>query len=113
MPVASFNLINLGLGLTRIPLRTYVLTTMLCMVPGAVGYSYVGFAGRRALMGEENWMQALTAALAIMAALGLLPFLVRRLHFMRRARQAGEGRLQSRDPEAPAGSWREEPQGRA
>lgn len=38
IPIFPFNLLNYGLGLTRIPFRTYVFWSWLCMLPGTVLY---------------------------------------------------------------------------
>ena len=105
VPVAPFNLLNLGLGLTRIPLRTYVLTTLLCMLPGTVGYSYLGFAGREALLGGRAWMQTGAAALAVLAVLVFLPLLVRRFGAMRRAERAANDRADGESAVAGKTSW--------
>src|SRR6266540_189456 len=54
VPLFPFNLSNYVLGLTRIPLHHYVLATLVCMAPGAVAYTWLGHAGRRALSGETD-----------------------------------------------------------
>ena len=54
VPLFPFNLSNYVLGLTRIPLRQYVLATFVCMAPGAVAYTWLGYAGRGALAGEDK-----------------------------------------------------------
>jgi uncharacterized membrane protein YdjX (TVP38/TMEM64 family) len=38
IPIFPFNLLNYGFGLTRIPFRTYVFWSWLCMLPGTVLY---------------------------------------------------------------------------
>jgi uncharacterized membrane protein YdjX (TVP38/TMEM64 family) len=38
IPIFPFNLLNYGFGLTKIPFRTYVLWSWLCMLPGTVLY---------------------------------------------------------------------------
>ena len=45
VPLFPFNLSNYALGLTRIPLRHYVIATFVCMAPGAVAYTWLGHAG--------------------------------------------------------------------
>src|SRR5712692_250155 len=54
VPLFPFNLSNYALGLTQIPLHHYVLATLVCMVPGAVAYTWLGHAGRGALSGEAD-----------------------------------------------------------
>jgi len=56
VPLFPFNLSNYVLGLTGIPLHQYVIATFICMVPGAVAYTWLGYAGRGALsFGERAW----------------------------------------------------------
>ncbi len=79
VPLFPFNLLNYALGLTRIPLRTYVFTSLVCMLPGTAGYTYLGAFGREALTGGENLVQKGIIALAVVAALIFLPLFIRRL----------------------------------
>ena len=78
VPLFPFNLLNYAFGLTRISLRTYILTSFICMAPGTAGYTYLGFAGREALVGGEDLIKKGVIALAVFAALVFLPILVRR-----------------------------------
>jgi uncharacterized membrane protein YdjX (TVP38/TMEM64 family) len=78
VPFFPFNLLNYALGLTRIPLWHYVLATVICMVPGAFAYAWLGYAGREALAGNESAIQYGLIALALLAAVAFLPRLVRR-----------------------------------
>lgn len=79
VPLFPFNLSNYVLGLTRIPLHQYVLATLVCMAPGAVAYTWLGYAGRGALAGEPNAIRYGLLALGLLAAIALLPRLLRRL----------------------------------
>jgi uncharacterized membrane protein YdjX (TVP38/TMEM64 family)/rhodanese-related sulfurtransferase len=79
VPLFPFNLSNYALGLTRIPLRDYVLTSLLCMVPGVVAYAWLGHAGRSALAGEADAIRYALLALGLFAAIALLPRLLRRI----------------------------------
>ncbi len=85
VPLFPFNLLNYALGLTRIPLRTYVLASAAFMLPGIAGYVYLGTLARDALVGGENLVRTIIIALAVFAMLVFLPLLVRRI----RARRAG------------------------
>jgi rSAM/selenodomain-associated transferase 2 len=49
------------------------------MLPGAVAYTYLGFAGREAVAGGEGLIQKGLIALALLAAAAFLPRLVARL----------------------------------
>jgi uncharacterized membrane protein YdjX (TVP38/TMEM64 family)/rhodanese-related sulfurtransferase len=79
VPLFPFNLLNYALGLTRIPFRPYLLATLVFMLPGAVAYTYLGFAGREAVAGGEDLIQKGLIALALLAAVAFLPRLVARL----------------------------------
>ncbi len=78
VPLFPFNVVNYALGLTRIPLGAYVLTSALCMLPGALAYAWLGHAGRAALAGDEHAIRNGLLALALAAALMYLPRLARR-----------------------------------
>ena len=79
VPLFPFNLSNYVLGLTRIPLLHYVSATLVCMVPGAVVYTWLGHAGRGALSGEANAVRYGLLALGLLAAIALLPRLIGRM----------------------------------
>jgi uncharacterized membrane protein YdjX (TVP38/TMEM64 family)/rhodanese-related sulfurtransferase len=79
VPLFPFNLSNYVLGLTRIPLHHYVIATLICMVPGAVAYTWLGHAGRGALSGEADAVRYGLLALGLLAAIALLPRLIGRL----------------------------------
>ena len=79
VPLFPFNLLNYALGLTRISFVTYLLATWVFMLPGAFAYTWLGHAGREALSGGDGLVRNLTVALSLLAAVALLPRLVRRL----------------------------------
>jgi len=54
VPLFPFNLLNYALGLTRIKLSHYLLATYICMLPGAIAYTYLGYAGREAVRGRRG-----------------------------------------------------------
>ncbi|MBS1173412.1 MAG: uncharacterized protein H6R12_2242 [Proteobacteria bacterium] len=93
VPLFPFNVVNYALGLTRIPLGAYALSSALCMLPGALAYAWLGHAGRlpgalayawlghagrAALAGDEHAVRNGLLALALAAALMFLPRLARR-----------------------------------
>ena len=78
VPLFPFNLLNYALGLTRIPLAAYALTTFVCMIPGALAYTWLGHAGREAAAGGEGMIRNGLIALALLAAALFLPRLVMR-----------------------------------
>lgn len=78
VPLFPFNLVNYAFGLTRIRLSEYVIASFVCMAPGALAYTYLGYAGREAASGQGAIRKALLA-LALLAAVAFLPRLVRKL----------------------------------
>ena len=76
VPLFPFNLLNYALGLTRLRLVPYVVATYLFMLPGAVAYTYLGYAGREAVAGGEGMIQKGLLALALLAVVAFLPRLI-------------------------------------
>jgi uncharacterized membrane protein YdjX (TVP38/TMEM64 family)/rhodanese-related sulfurtransferase len=79
VPLFPFNLLNYALGLTRIPFRHYLLASYFGMLPGAIAYTYLGYAGREAVAGGEGLIQKVLLALALLAVVAFLPRLLARL----------------------------------
>ncbi|KPK38634.1 MAG: sulfurtransferase [Gammaproteobacteria bacterium SG8_47] len=79
VPLFPFNLLNYALGLTRIKLSHYVVASYVCMLPGAIAYTYLGYAGREAIAGGEGLIHKGLLALALLAVVVFLPRLVGRL----------------------------------
>lgn len=79
VPLFPFNLLNYALGLTRIRLSHYVIASYICMLPGALAYTYLGYAGREAAAGAEGMLQKGLLALGLLAAAVFLPRIVKRL----------------------------------
>ena len=79
VPLFPFNLVNYAFGVTRIRLGEYVVASFVCMAPGALAYTYLGYAGREAASGQAGAIHKALLALALLAAVALLPRLVRRL----------------------------------
>jgi uncharacterized membrane protein YdjX (TVP38/TMEM64 family) len=88
VPVFPFNLMNYAFGLTRIRLGEYVIASFVCMSPGVVAYTYLGYAGREAASGQAGAISKALLALALLAAVAFLPRLVRRAKQQRPADQA-------------------------
>jgi uncharacterized membrane protein YdjX (TVP38/TMEM64 family) len=73
-----FNLLNYALGLTRISITEYVIASAICMLPGAFAYTYLGYAGREAAAHGAGAIRNIALAAGLLAAVALLPRLVRR-----------------------------------
>ncbi|VFM99469.1 MAG: Uncharacterized membrane protein YdjX, TVP38/TMEM64 family, SNARE-associated domain [Candidatus Kentron sp. G] len=78
VPLFPFNLLNYALGLTRIPLLPYSITTWICMFPAAVAYTWLGYVGREAASGGEDLIRKGLLALGLLVAVAFLPRLARR-----------------------------------
>ncbi len=76
VPLFPFNLLNYALGLTRLRLSHYVLATLVFMLPAAVAFTYLGYAGREAVAGGEGMIQKGLLALALLAVVAFLPRLI-------------------------------------
>jgi len=79
VPLFPFNLLNYALGLTKIKFSHYSIATYICMLPGAIAYTYLGYAGREAIGGGEGIIQKVMLAFALLAIVGFLPSLIGRL----------------------------------
>jgi uncharacterized membrane protein YdjX (TVP38/TMEM64 family) len=82
LPIFPFNAQNYVYGLTDIPLRTYVLVTLPCMLPATIAYNFAAGSVRTGNLGTTLWY--LGVAAAFFALLSVIPGWVRR-------RQDGRG----------------------
>jgi uncharacterized membrane protein YdjX (TVP38/TMEM64 family) len=78
VPLFPFNLLNYALGLTRIPWFSYLVTTWICMLPGAFAYTWLGYVGREAASGGGDLIKKALLALGLLVAVAFLPRLVKR-----------------------------------
>lgn len=78
VPLFPFNLTNYALGVTKIRFAAYVITSFVCMAPGAVAYTWLGHAGREALVGNTAAIHYGLLALGLLAAVAFLPRLSER-----------------------------------
>ena len=84
VPVFPFTLLNYALGLTRLSVCTFGLTSLVTMAPGALAYAYLGYAARETLGGGPALVRKAFLALTLLAAVALLPTLIR--HWRRAGR---------------------------
>lgn len=96
VPLIPFNLLNYSLGLTRIPVVAYILASLICMMPGALAYAWLGYAGREAFAGNDVAIRYGLMSLALLAAVGFLPRLWRRFKGEEAVRWIEVGELASR-----------------
>lgn len=78
VPVFPFNLLNYALGLTRLSVRTFAVTSFVTMVPGALAYAYLVSTAREAMSGSPDLVSKACWAVTLLAAVTLLPSLLRR-----------------------------------
>jgi uncharacterized membrane protein YdjX (TVP38/TMEM64 family)/rhodanese-related sulfurtransferase len=78
VPLVPFNLLNYALGLTGISLPVYVLTSAICMLPGAIAYTWLGYAGRSAASGDTAALRYGLLGLGVLAMIAFVPRLFRR-----------------------------------
>lgn len=76
VPLFPFNLLNYALGLTRLSVQTFAVTSFITMAPGALAYAYLGHGGREAVSGGPDLVRKGLLALALLAAVALLPSLI-------------------------------------
>ena len=79
VPLFPFNLLNYALGLTRIKLSHFIVTSYICMLPGSIAFTYLGYAGREAAAGSAGSIQKGLLALGLLALIVFLPRLIRRM----------------------------------
>jgi len=77
VPLFPYNLLNYALGVTRLKLSHFTWASLVFMVPGDVAYTYIGYAGREALAGNDASIEKGLLALGGLAALIFLPRLIK------------------------------------
>jgi uncharacterized membrane protein YdjX (TVP38/TMEM64 family) len=86
VPLVPFNLLNYALGLTRIPVVSYTLTSLVCMAPGALAYTWLGYAGREGMAGNDAAIRYGLMGLGLLAAVAFVPRLLQRFRSSEPAR---------------------------
>jgi uncharacterized membrane protein YdjX (TVP38/TMEM64 family) len=87
VPLFPFWMINLFAGVTRIRLATFIWTTALGIIPGSAVYAYAGWAF--ADLGESGGIpRNIIFAFLALAALSLVPTVIRKVQAARKARRA-------------------------
>lgn len=79
VPTFPFFIINYAFGITRIKFLHYIIATLLFISPGMFAITYLGYAGRAAWSGDEEGIQKMLLALAMLAAFLFIPRFYRRL----------------------------------
>jgi uncharacterized membrane protein YdjX (TVP38/TMEM64 family)/rhodanese-related sulfurtransferase len=76
VPLFPFNLLNYGLGLTKIKFSHYGLASYIFMLPGAAAYTYLGYIGKEAATGGDGLIQKAMLALALLGLVAFLPRII-------------------------------------
>ncbi len=76
VPVFPFNLQNYAYGLTDIPLKTYVLVTLPCMLPATVAFNFAAGSVRTGDLSRTLWYLGVAAIFFVV--LSLIPGWVRK-----------------------------------
>mgnify|MGYP002630024869 CR=1 FL=1 len=76
VPLFPFNLLNYALGLTKIRFMHYLIATFIFMLPGAIAYTWLGYAGREAIGGGEGLIHKVLIAFALLAVVAFLPRII-------------------------------------
>jgi uncharacterized membrane protein YdjX (TVP38/TMEM64 family) len=79
VPFIPYIIMNYLLGVTRIPFHQYLLTTVICMAPATVAYTWIGHAGRELMAGDTDKIRYGLIGLGVLAVVSLLPRFIRRL----------------------------------
>lgn len=70
VPLFPFNMLNYGLGLTRINVLSYFWASFIGMLPGCFAYTYLGALGEAASRGDTELL--ITRSLGVLAAFAVL-----------------------------------------
>jgi uncharacterized membrane protein YdjX (TVP38/TMEM64 family) len=79
VPLFPFNLLNYALGLTKIPLMHYIITSFIFMAPAGAAYTYLGYAGRELAAGGEDVIRKILLAIAVVASIAFLSRIIMKL----------------------------------
>jgi uncharacterized membrane protein YdjX (TVP38/TMEM64 family) len=77
-PVFPFNLQNYLFGATNISLKTFLLATILSIIPGSFAYVYLGYAGKMAFNNNSSDYTRIIIAFSLMIILGFSPYIIKK-----------------------------------
>ena len=101
VPLFPFSLTSYALGLTRIRLAPYVVTTLICIAPAAFAFTWLGHAGREALSGDATAIRYGVLALGLLVALAFVPRFIKRFRRAPTAWIEAEALHRRREADAP------------
>jgi uncharacterized membrane protein YdjX (TVP38/TMEM64 family) len=77
LPIIPFNLVNYGLGVTRIKFSHYLIATLIFLLPAEIFFTYCGYVGMDIIVHSQEFYK--THSLLILGGLGVLALIVIRL----------------------------------
>jgi uncharacterized membrane protein YdjX (TVP38/TMEM64 family) len=104
IPAVPFFIVNLVMGVTSIPAKTFWWVSQLGMLPGTIVYTYAGASVPSLRLLADEGIRAvftatqLTRIVMALAALGLFPIVIRFLFRMGSRRRSATNRVSSRAP---------------
>ena len=78
IPVIPHSVANYSLGLTKLPLGSYALGSLLGQLPMTIAYVDLGAAGERLMVGGASWVEPTLFGLAALSLSLLIPAFARR-----------------------------------
>lgn len=72
IPIVPFNLVNYGLGITRIKLSHYVMATMIFLVPCEAIYTYCGYVGMDLLTHHQPFYKWVGLSMVLIIGIWLI-----------------------------------------
>jgi uncharacterized membrane protein YdjX (TVP38/TMEM64 family) len=78
VPIIPYTLLNYAFGLTRIGFWPYLGASAVCMIPGSIAYTWLGYAGREAASGDASAIRYGLLGLAVLALAAFVPRIVKR-----------------------------------
>lgn len=76
IPLLPFGIVNYGLGALGLRLAHFVTASIVCMAPGTIAYSYMGYVGHQALRNGDSVVFKAGLGLACLVALIAIPLVI-------------------------------------
>ena len=77
-PIFPFNVQNYIFGVTNISLKSFLLASMISLIPGTFAYVYLGYAGKNAVNGGADLYWKLSFAIVFLLLISFLPFIIKK-----------------------------------
>lgn len=72
VPIFPYSILNYAFGLTNISLATFALTSFICLIPGTIAYTYIGYVGHQAAEGSKGLLLQVSLVLALILLIDLI-----------------------------------------